>query len=162
VINFGGMKPNSPNNSPQPGQPQPLKTNCNLVYTHLANMMEFIKGKYQKLLEQDPTEYRQFIFHKRTVVDLVATILSQLDGKHVEVVKSAQHFVSVAHNLHQYIVQLVIDQKVPQRGELEEMVSRMPPMRCCLLLVGCLVVCLVAWYFVLFFRSFAFARLFLC
>lgn len=105
--------------------PQPLKTNCNLVYTHLANMMEFIKVKYYKLLEQDPVEYRQFIFHKRTVVDLVATILSQLDGKHVEVVKSAQHFVSVAHNLHQYIVQLVINQKMPERVELEEMVSRM-------------------------------------
>jgi hypothetical protein len=108
-----------------PTSPQPLKANCNLVYTHLAQMMEFIKGKYAKLMEQDPVDYKQFISHKRTVHDLVATILSQLDGKHVEVVNSAQHFINVAHNLHQYIVQLVIDQKPPTRQELEEMVSSM-------------------------------------
>ncbi len=104
---------------------QSLKTNCNLVYTHLAQMMEFIKTKYYKLMEQDIPEYKQFVFHKRMVVELVGTILGQLNGKHIEVVKSAQNFVNVAHNLHQYIVQLVIELKMPTRQELEELVMRM-------------------------------------
>lgn len=102
-----------------------LKGNCTLVYNHLAGMMDLIKKDYTKLMDQDPEAYKQFIHHKRSVVDLVGTILGQLVGKHVEVIKSAQHFVNVAHNLHQYIVQLVIQRNVPTRQELEEMVGRL-------------------------------------
>lgn len=103
-----------------------LKGNCTLVYNHLAGMMELIKKDYTKLMDQDPELYKQFILHKRAVVDLVGVILGQLAGKHIEVIKSAQLFVNVAHNLHQYIVQLVIQRNVPTRQELEEMVTSMP------------------------------------
>jgi len=98
-----------------------LKSNCNVIYTDLVALMEYVISKYDRLLAQDKTDYSTFIRHKNHIIGKVEEVLQQLSARPRPVQKAGHGFIQATYELHQFIMQLVLDQQTPNEQKIKDM-----------------------------------------
>jgi len=89
--------------------------------TELVTLLDYITAKYDKLLAQDRTEYSKFIYHKNHIIDRVAEVIKQLSTRPLTVRVAGRAFIQSSYNLHQYVMQLVIDQVTPSQQKISDL-----------------------------------------
>jgi len=91
-----------------------IKATGNLIYKHIVCMIDFLILKYRELKnpQKDPVVFKKFIFFKQDVITQTAQLVTQLEEfQDIQLWLVAQDFIFTTYELHQYLIQLVIDNK---------------------------------------------------
>lgn len=104
--------------------PTDVRALSNTIYKDLLYMMDSVANKYASLSpEPDRDEYRRFIHFKQDVILKIGILTSQLVSQPTPVQMMAQNFIFAVYELHQFLIQLVIDSTQPTKEKILEMRS---------------------------------------